>query len=145
MKKVLVINGPNLNLLGIREPDIYGNETLDQVMQKLADYAIESGYEIIAKQNNSEGILVDYIQEALSPEYSAILINAGAYTHTSIAILDALKALTIPIIEVHISDLTRRETYRQKSYIAEVATDTVQGMGTDGYIKAFDIVKKHLG
>ncbi len=134
---ILVINGPNLNMLGIREPDIYGRETYGTLVEKIEAYADEKGVAVKCYQSNHEGDLVDNIQFAYGV-YDGIVINPGAYTHTSIALLDALKAVGIPAVEVHISDLSTREDFRQISYIRQACFKTVTGKGTDGYLEAID-------
>ena len=134
--KLLVINGPNLNMLGIREKTIYGAETYDNLLEKIQSFCDSEGIEVEFYQSNHEGCLVDRIQEAYFQKIDGIVINPGAYTHTSIAILDALKSVMIPTVEVHISDIRTRETFRQLSYVSYYARRTIAGMGTDGYIEA---------
>lgn len=141
--KILVINGPNLNMLGIREPAIYGRETYDTLLQKIMDYADEKDIEVKVLQTNYEGEMVTFIQQALGV-YDGIVINPAAYTHTSVAILDAAKAVALPLVEVHISDVSKREDFRQISYIRQAAVATVLGKGTDGYLEAIDILMKEL-
>lgn len=135
--KILVINGPNLNMLGIREPGIYGRQTYEDLCGLIRDKAGELGIEIELFQSNSEGDLVTRIQQALGRE-DAIVINPGAYTHTSIAILDALKAVGLPAAEVHISDVTKREPFRQISYAGMACQKHYIGLGFDGYLKAME-------
>ena len=130
--KILVINGPNINMLGIREPDVYGKETLANLLQLLQQWSNEFGVEIEQYQSNHEGDLVDKIQSAYNT-YDAIVINPAAYTHTSIAILDALKAVALPAVEVHISDVDTREDFRQISYAGMACIKTIKGMGLAGY------------
>jgi len=143
MNKILVVNGPNLNLLGKREPEIYGNNTLDEINAELSSVAKENGYEIVAMQTNSEGKIVDTLQEAyLAKDYSGVIINAAAYTHTSIAIYDILKLFHIPIIEVHLSDPEKREEFRHISYITPVAKAVFKGMGNQGYFLALEEIIK---
>ena len=137
--KVLVINGPNINMLGIREPGIYGKNTFADLLQLLQDTAKELNVEVEQYQSNHEGDLVDKIQWAYG-KIDGIVINPAAYTHTSIAILDALKSVGIPTVEVHISNVSEREAYRQISYVREACVATVQGEGTDGYLHAMDIL-----
>lgn len=137
--KILVLNGPNINMLGIREPDIYGRETYDDLCRKIKKYAKEKGVEVKLFQSNHEGDLVDEIQAAYN-KYDGIVINPAAYTHTSVALLDAVKAVGIKTVEVHISDVGSREDFRQTSYIRKAAVATVSGLGTDGYLKAIDIL-----
>ena len=139
--KLLIINGPNLNMLGIREKEIYGEETFASLEKKIQDYANEKGIEVTLKQSNHEGDLVDWIQEAYFSKYDGVIINPGAYTHTSIALKDAVKAIQpIPVVEVHLSDVEKREDFRQVSYIREDCIETITGLGTDGYIKAIDVL-----
>jgi len=138
--KVLVLNGPNLNMLGIREPGIYGSETYDSLIEKISDYACERGVLTEFFQSNHEGALVDRIQQAYFDKVDGIVFNPGAYTHTSIALLDALNAVKIPCVEVHISDVTTREDFRQKSYIRQACKASVIGHGTNGYLEAIDIL-----
>ena len=137
--KILVLNGPNINMLGIREPDIYGRETYDDLCRKIESYAKEKGVEVKLFQSNHEGDLVDEIQAAYN-KFDGIVINPAAYTHTSVALLDAVKAVGIKTVEVHISDVSAREDFRQVSYIRKAAVATVSGLGTDGYLKAMDIL-----
>ena len=131
--KILILTGPNLNLLGRREPEIYGHETLDDIHAMCADKAKELGWEIDYRQSNHEGVLVDWIQEAMD-DFDGILINAAAYTHTSVAIHDALKMTGKPIVEVHISDPETREEFRYHSYITPLAKMVVKGQGAKGYV-----------
>ena len=135
--KILVINGPNLNMLGIREPAIYGRETYESLCRKIRDHAEERGIEVTLYQSNHEGDLVDAIQQAYG-KADGIVINPGAYTHTSIAILDAMKAVGIRVVEVHISDVNTREDFRKVSYIRAACEKTISGHGTDGYLEAID-------
>ncbi|MCD8003011.1 MAG: type II 3-dehydroquinate dehydratase [Clostridia bacterium] len=137
--KIMVINGPNLNMLGIREPDIYGKETYYSLIKKIHDHADEAGVEVKCFQSNHEGDLVDFIQTAHG-KYDGIVINPGAYTHTSIALFDAVKAVSLPTIEVHITDLDKREPFRKISYIRAACIGTISGHGTDGYIEAMDML-----
>ncbi len=136
---ILVINGPNLNMLGIREPDIYGRETYGTLVKKIEEYAESKGIAVKCYQSNHEGDLVDNIQFAYGV-FDGIVINPGAYTHTSIALLDALKAVGIPTVEVHISDVASREDFRQISYIRQACFKTITGKGTDGYLEAIDAI-----
>ena len=142
-KPVYILNGPNLNLLGQRQPEIYGRETLADVAQLCSDMAEELGLTIRCLQSNHEGQLVDWVQEA-RVQGSAVVINAGAYTHTSIAILDALNAFDGPVIEVHISNIHKRETFRHHSYISQRADGVIVGCGTEGYGLALQRVKTLL-
>lgn len=142
---ILVINGPNLNMLGIREPDIYGKETYNGLVEKIEKYSREKGVGVTCYQSNHEGDLVDNIQFSYGV-YDGIVINPGAYTHTSVAILDALKAVSIPAVEVHISDVSAREDFRQISYVRDACFKTISGKGTDGYLEAIDaLIEKVTG
>ncbi len=141
---ILVINGPNLNMLGIREPDIYGRETYSSLVEKIENYAKEKSVYVSCYQSNHEGDLVDNIQFAYGV-FDGIIINPGAYTHTSIAILDAVKAVGIPTVEVHISDVSAREDFRQISYIRKACFKTISGKGTDGYLEAVDALIEKVG
>ena len=142
--KILVINGPNLNMLGIREPGIYGKNTFADLLALLEQTAREENLQIDQFQSNHEGVLVDKIQEAYG-RYDGIVINPAAYTHTSVAILDALKAVSIPAVEVHISDVDSREPFRQISYAGLACVKTIKGHGLDGYREAILFLKKHYG
>ncbi len=137
--KILVINGPNLNMLGIREPEHYGKETYSDLVKKIEDYCRARGIEVKLFQSNHEGAIVDELQAAYGC-FDGIVINPGAYTHTSVAILDALKAVSIPAVEVHISRLDEREDFRQISYVRLACKKTVTGHGTDGYLEAIDFL-----
>ncbi len=139
--KILIINGPNLNMLGVREPKLYGSETYDGLCAKILVYAKEKGIEAELYQSNHEGDLVDKIQQAYR-NADGIVINPVAYTHTSIALLDALKAVGIPTVEVHISNVKEREEFRQISYVRLACVATIMGHGTDGYLEAMDILIK---
>lgn len=142
--KILVINGPNLNMLGIREPDIYGSESYTALVKKIEDFCEMRNIEVDIFQSNHEGAIVDEIQSALG-EYDGIVINPAAYTHTSVAILDALKAVGIPTVEVHISDIKERESFRQFSYVSFYAKKTIAGHGFDGYTEAIEyLLKKQI-
>jgi 3-dehydroquinate dehydratase-2 len=138
--KILVLNGPNINFLGIREPELYGNQTYDALVQKIQAYCTKKGIDVSFFQSNHEGALVDAIQKAYFDKVDGIVINPAAYTHTSVAILDALKAVKIPTVEVHISKVESREEYRQISYVREVAIATITGKGFDGYLEAIDLL-----
>lgn len=137
MKKILIINGPNLNFLGIREPAIYGKGTYANLVDLLNSAAKERNFDIEIFQSNHEGCIVDKIQEAYH-KFDGIIINPAAYTHTSIAILDALKAVGLPTVEVHLSDINSREEFRKFSYVSLYAQKTICGKGFDGYIEAMD-------
>ena len=137
-KLIYVLNGPNLNLLGTREPDIYGAATLDDIAAMLEDRARDLGLDIDMRQSNHEGHLVDWLQEAQAEGVHAVLLNAGAYTHTSIALLDAMRAISTPVYEVHLSDPTKREPFRHLSYVGMAAKDTFQGHGPNSYLLALE-------
>ena len=140
--KILVMNGPNINMLGIREPDIYGKQTFQDLLELLTRTAAEFNIEIEQFQSNHEGALVDKIQSAYGC-YDAIVINPAAYTHTSVAILDALKAVGLPTVEVHISDVDSREEFRQISYAGLACVKTIKGQGLDGYRQAIIFLKEN--
>ena len=140
--KILVINGPNLHMLGVREPGIYGQETYETLLRKIQNHCDQKGIEVEFFQSNHEGALVDAIQSAFGAK-DGIVINPGAYTHTSIAILDAVKAIDLPTVEVHISDVSKREDFRQISYIRAACIQTIAGHGTDGYLEAIDCLEAH--
>lgn len=142
--KILVINGPNLNMLGIREPEIYGKTTFASLLQLLQEIAKEENLEIEQYQSNHEGDLVDKIQWAYG-KVDGIVINPGAYTHTSVALLDALKAVSIPAVEVHISNVDAREPFRQISYVSLVCVKTIKGHGLEGYREAVLYLKENYG
>ena len=141
--KLLVINGPNLNLLGLREPAHYGTETYQQLLEKIQKYCDERGHEVSFFQSNHEGALVDAIQQAYFDKVEGMVINPAAYTHTSVAILDAVKAVSIPTVEVHISKVEQREDFRQVSYIRAACIGTITGLGTDGYLRAIDKLEEY--
>lgn len=136
--KLYVLNGPNLNLLGVREPEQYGTETFAHLTERIAAHAAARGIEVIQRQSNHEGDLVDWIQEAYFARADGLVINPGAYTHTSIALLDALKATKLRAVEVHISKVEAREDFRQISYLRAACEKTITGHGTDGYLEAID-------
>lgn len=142
-KNVLVINGPNLNLLGLREPEIYGYKNYSALLDFVKTSAEDIGFEVDFFQSNHEGAIVDAIQAAYG-KYAAIVINPAAYTHTSVAILDALKAVAIPTVEVHLSDVNEREEFRRFSYVSLVAKKTICGKGFDGYREALLFLKEIL-
>ena len=141
--KLLVLNGPNINMLGIREPGVYGSQSYAELLRLLDVWAQELGVEMEHYQSNHEGCLVDKIQESYG-RFDGIVINPAAYTHTSIAILDALKAVAIPAVEVHISDVKQREDFRQISYAGKACVKTIMGQGLDGYRQAMAFLKKYL-
>ena len=138
--KLLVINGPNLNMLGIREPGHYGTENYQQLLEKIQRYCDEKGHEVSFFQSNHEGALVDAIQQAYFDKVEGIVINPAAYTHTSVALLDAVKSVGIPTVEVHISKVEEREAFRQISYIRAACVATITGKGFDGYLEAMDLL-----
>lgn len=140
--KILVINGPNLNMLGIREPDIYGRTTYADLCELIRDHAQKTGVEVALYQSNHEGDLVDAIQEAYGA-FDGIVINPGAYTHTSVALLDALRAVAIPAVEVHISEVDKREEFRQISYVRSACIATITGHGVNGYSEAMDLLREN--
>ncbi|MBQ7331292.1 MAG: type II 3-dehydroquinate dehydratase [Oscillospiraceae bacterium] len=142
--KILVINGPNINMLGIREPDIYGKQTFSDLLSLLEKTAAEESLEITQFQSNHEGQIVDTIQAAYGV-FGGIVINPAAYTHTSVAILDALKAVSIPAVEVHISKVDSREAFRQISYAGMYCEKTIKGQGLDGYRQAILYLKEKYG
>ena len=142
--KIYVINGPNLNMLGIREPDIYGRLLYSELVQMIEAYAKEESLDLTVYQSNHEGDLVDKIQEAYFEGADGIVINPAAYTHTSIAILDALKAVSLPAVEVHISDVSEREDFRKLSFIRSYCIDSVIGLGVRGYLVAIKKLKDYI-
>ncbi|MBO7179828.1 MAG: type II 3-dehydroquinate dehydratase [Clostridia bacterium] len=141
--KILVINGPNINMLGIREPGIYGTETYITLVEKIQKYAKDKGASVKCFQSNHEGDIVDEIQKAYK-NFDGIVINPAAYTHTSVAILDALKAVSIPTVEVHISAVSEREAFRQISFVREYVFKTITGHGTNGYLEAIDALLEEV-
>ena len=144
MKKLLVLNGPNINMLGIREPEHYGSESYAALVELCKEHAAKLGVEVECRQSNHEGDLVDYIQEAYFEDISGIIINPAAYTHTSVALLDAVKAVQIPTVEVHISRVAEREDFRQVSYIRSACIATITGHGLAGYTEAMDLLMERL-
>ena len=140
MKKIYILNGPNLNMLGVREPQLYGTESFKTLVKKIKSHAKSRGIKIKLFQSNHEGALVDMIHKAYFRKAFGIVINPGAYTHTSIAILDAIKATNIPCVEVHISNINEREDFRKVSYIASAAKKSIIGHGLSGYIEAIDFL-----
>lgn len=135
---VFVLNGPNLNLLGTREPEIYGSETLADIEARLVEQAQSLGLAVDFRQSNHEGTLVDWLHEAHTAGAKAVLLNAGAYTHTSVALLDAIRSISVPVIEVHLSDPGKREEFRHISYVGMAAADCVQGLGSRSYTVALE-------
>ena len=142
--KLYILNGPNLNFLGIREPQHYGNTTYEGLLEMIRAHAAEIGVAVECYQSNHEGDLVDKIQEAYYQKADGIVINPGAYTHTSIALLDAVKSVGIPTVEVHISKVEEREDFRQISYIRAACQKTITGQGTQGYLQAMDFLCEFL-
>jgi 3-dehydroquinate dehydratase-2 len=138
MATIFVLNGPNLNLLGTREPEVYGSETLDDIAARLTAQAVQLGVGVDIRQSNHEGHLIDWLHEAGGGAADAVILNAGGYSHTSIAIRDAVAAITVPVIEVHLSNIFAREAFRKKSLIAPVAKGCIAGFGADGYVLALD-------
>lgn len=141
--KILVLNGPNINMLGIREPEIYGAKKYSDLVAMLEEFAVQQNIQVVCRQSNHEGVLVDWIQESYG-NFAGIVINPAAYTHYSIAILDALKAVGVPTIEVHISDISKREAFRQVSYPAMACLEQVCGHGFDGYTIAIEKLLRYL-
>ena len=140
---ILILNGPNLNLLGTREPGIYGSNTYEELCRMIRERCAHDGIEVTIRQSNHEGVLVDEIQAALGV-CDGIVINPAAYTHTSVAILDAVKAVALPTVEVHISDISKREAFRQISYIRAACIATVAGKGFAGYLEAIDLLARYI-
>lgn len=140
IRKIMVLNGPNLNMLGRREPEVYGYDTLDDIAERMEDAASRAHVELDFRQSNHEGHLIDWLHEAQAEGARAVLLNAGAYTHTSIALLDAIKAITVPVIEVHLSDPATREPFRHVSYVGMGAVAEVKGLGPQSYVVALEKV-----
>jgi 3-dehydroquinate dehydratase-2 len=140
---VLILNGPNLNLLGTREPEIYGRTTLAEIESRCREHADRLGLAVECRQSNSEGELVGWVQGARAA-HAAIVINPAAYSHTSIALLDALRAVGLPVVEVHLSNIHKRETFRQHSYVSRAAEGVICGFGADGYAMALDALARLL-
>ena len=143
MASILVLHGPNLNLLGIREPEVYGSKTLNDVNTELLMSAAHSDHRLTIHQSNAEHVLIDLIQEARN-QHDFIIFNPAGFTHTSVALRDALSAVAIPFIEVHISDIKSRESFRQHSYFSDIAHKTISGQGTDGYLLALETANQYL-
>jgi 3-dehydroquinate dehydratase-2 len=143
-KTIMVLNGPNLNLLGTRQPDVYGKETLADIEAMCAKRGAALGLEVDFRQTNSEGEIVDAIQEARTA-HAGLIVNAGAYTHTSVALLDALLACEKPVIEVHLSNIYQRDEFRQHSYVAKAAVGSICGLGSHGYELALEALARVLG
>ena len=138
--KLLILNGPNLNLLGVREPEIYGNQTYSDLCKLIEAHASEIGVEVEIRQTNHEGVLVDWIQEARG-RFDGVVLNPAAYTHTSVALLDAVLAAGVPTVEVHISDPDQREPFRRVSYVRQACAACLKGKGFAGYLEAMDLLK----
>ena len=143
MHKILVMNGPNLNLLGTRQPEVYGSETLTMVEERCVAYGKQVGMEVTCMQSNHEGVLLDAIHAAKGV-YDAVILNAGAYTHTSIALMDAIYSVELPVVEVHLSNIHARENFRHTSYISKAALGQICGFGSQGYLMALDALRAHL-
>jgi 3-dehydroquinate dehydratase-2 len=143
MKPIVILNGPNLNLIGQREPEIYGADTLEDIEASVRASAAQSGLQIVFRQTNHEGVLVDWIQEARQSA-DGLVLNAGAYTHTSVAILDALRTLSLPVVEVHLSNIFKREPFRHRSYVSPAATGVICGFGAQGYLLAVSAIASIL-
>ncbi|MFV1492203.1 type II 3-dehydroquinate dehydratase [Phaeobacter sp. JH18-32] len=143
MHNILVLNGPNLNLLGTRQPEVYGHETLAMVEQRCIDHGATLGLSVKCEQSNHEGALLDALHGARG-SYAGIILNAGAYTHTSIALMDAIFSIALPVVEVHLSNIHAREEFRHRSYIARAALGQICGFGSQGYLMALDALNSHL-
>jgi 3-dehydroquinate dehydratase-2 len=143
MPSVLILNGPNLNLLGTRQPDVYGATTLSDIEAMCADAAAKLDLEVICAQSNHEGVLIDLIHAAKG-EHDGIVLNAGAYTHTSVALMDAIASVELPVVEVHLSNIHAREAFRHHSYIAPVAIGQICGFGAKGYLMALDALAERI-
>ncbi|MBI4807464.1 MAG: type II 3-dehydroquinate dehydratase [Nitrosomonadales bacterium] len=143
MKNILVLHGPNLNLLGTREPEVYGHVTLDEINAKLAAQAQKNGAKLASYQSNTEGALVERVQQARTDGTDFIIINPAAYTHTSVALRDALAAVAIPFIEVHLSNVHAREAFRKESYFSDIAVGVISGLGAKGYELALEFALQH--
>jgi len=144
MAKLLLLNGPNLNLLGTREPEIYGSKTLDDIAKQLSELASQDNHQLDHHQSNSEATLIDHIHQASKDKIDFILFNPAAYTHTSIAIRDALLGTQIPFIEIHLSNVHQREEFRQHSFFSDIAIGTIVGLGAQGYELALQAAIRHL-
>ena len=145
MANFLLLNGPNLNLLGTREPEVYGETTLEEVVKKLSNISSKSGHELTSVQSNAEHELVDQIHRAKDEDVKCIIFNPGAFTHSSISLRDALAGTEIPFIEIHISNIYSREDFRQKSFLSEIAVGIISGLGVEGYELALKVAIKRYG
>ena len=143
MTSILILNGPNLNLLGTRQPEVYGKTTLADVEALCREKAKTLGFDVAFEQSNHEGALIDLIHAAKG-KHAGVVLNAGAYTHTSIALMDAIASVELPVVEVHLSNIHAREEFRHRSYIAPVALGQICGVGAQGYLMALDALKAHL-
>lgn len=143
MSSILILNGPNLNLLGTRQPDVYGHETLSDIEALCTTHAQTLGVEVSFLQSNHEGALIDALHAA-KPKFQGVVLNAGAYTHTSVALMDAIASVELPVVEVHLSNIHARETFRHKSYIAPVSLGQIVGFGSYGYVLAINALSRHL-
>ena len=141
MTRILVLQGPNLNLLGTREPEIYGSETLDQIHTHISRRALDRGLEVIFFQSNHEGVLIDRLHER---DFEGAIVNAGGLTHTSVSLRDALLAVGRPFVEVHLTDPSKREAFRSVNFLADIALESVVGQGANGYSVALDLLARHL-
>ena len=144
MARILLLNGPNLNLLGTREPEVYGRTTLAEIERDLVEQAAAAGHELVALQSNAEHVLIDLVHAARRDGTRFILINPGAYTHTSIALRDALAGVAIPFIEVHLSNVHAREDFRQPSYLSDIAVGVITGLGVDSYRLGLDAAMRRV-
>ena len=142
-KTILVLNGPNLNLLGIREPGVYGSDSYEAVCGRIREKAVELGLRADCDQSNSEGGIIDRLHAAMGV-YDGVILNAGAYTHYSYAIHDAITSVDVPVVEIHISDISKREDFRSKSVLVDACIGQVKGLGKEGYLRAVDLVLEHL-
>ncbi len=145
MARILLLNGPNLNLLGTREPEVYGRTTLAEIERTLIELASAAGHELVALQSNAEHVLIDLLHAARMDGTRFILINPGAFTHTSIALRDALAGVAIPFIEVHLSNVHAREDFRQRSYLSDIAVGVITGLGVDSYRLGLDAAMRRVG
>ena len=145
MARILLLNGPNLNLLGTREPEVYGRMTLGEIERELIELASAAGHELVALQSNAEHVLIDLVHAARMDGTRFILINPGAFTHTSIALRDALAGVAIPFIEVHLSNVHAREDFRQRSYLSDIAVGVITGLGVDSYRLGLDAAMRRVG